>query len=638
MDIETFVKNNVHIAYVITFFDGINTFSSYITDYKNSNDMIISCIKELMIRKYDNYQVYIHNLSGFDANFLLKILVNLGEVKPIIHNNKIISITFKMNGYVVTFKDSQQLLISSLRSLGLFFGVETLKSIFPYSFVNENNLNYIGWVPDISYFSKISKKDYLNYCNIFDGSTWNLMNESIKYCEIDCISLYQILIKFNELIFKLFKLNIHKYPTLSSLAFAIFRSNFLKENTIPQLSGKIANEIRESYTGGAVDMYIPKPPKGEKVYCYDVNSLYPFVMKDNAMPIGKPVFFKGDIRVVDPDAFGFFYCKITSPDNLMHPILQTHVKTESGLRTIAALGQWEDLIFSAELDNAVKYGYKFEILWGYKFEKAYIFKDYVQNLYRLRQDYPKTNPLNLIAKLLLNSLYGRFGMIDEFPDITIFNNKKSYLKFIEKHSSDILDVIELGDKILVKHRSENKNQQTMLYGNLETHNVNIAIASAITAYARIHMSQFKNNPNYILYYTDTDSIYISKPLPEEMISSKVLGKMKLEYILTDAIFLAPKVYYLITETGEHIYKVKGLSHDVEFKFNDFENLLFKESWIKKIQTKWRKNLTEGNLSVLKEIYTLQVTNNKRKLIYDINNKLVITNPYIINVDKEILNR
>jgi hypothetical protein len=52
---------------------------------------------------------------------------------------------------------------------------------------------------------------------------------------------------------------------------------------------------------------------------------------------------------------------------------------------------------------------------------------------------------------------------------------------------------------MVIHKSDLKIQQTDLYGNLETHNVSIGIASAITAYARIHMSQFKNNPNFILF-------------------------------------------------------------------------------------------------------------------------------------------
>jgi hypothetical protein len=183
----------------------------------------------------------------------------------------------------------------------------------------------------------------------------------------------------------------------------------------------------------------------------------------------------------------------------------------------------------------------------------------------------------------MNSLYGRFGMIDLFPDITIFDNKKSYLNFINQHSDDIIDEIELGEKVLIKHRSDLKDQQNMLYGNLETHNTNIAIASAITAYARIHMSQFKNNDNFNLYYSDTDSIYTDKALPEFLVNNKILGMMKLEHIINKAIFLAPKVYYL--ENGKVIYKVKGLSHDIELTFEDFKTLLNKESLLQKFQTK-----------------------------------------------------
>jgi DNA polymerase elongation subunit (family B) len=95
------------------------------------------------------------------------------------------------------------------------------------------------------------------------------------------------------------------------------------------------------------------------------------------------------------------------------------------------------------------------------------------------------------------------------------------------------------------------------------------------------MSQFKNNPDYILYYSDTDSIYISKPLAKHLVNSKVLGKMKLEYVLKKAIFLAPKMYYLETIDGKVIYKVKGLKHEVELNKDDFESLLFKESTLEK---------------------------------------------------------
>jgi len=121
----------------------------------------------------------------------------------------------------------------------------------------------------------------------------------------------------------------------------------------------------------------------------------------------------------------------------------------------------------------------------------------------------------------------------------------------------------------------------LLDGHKETHNVSIAIASAITAYARIHMSQFKNNSDYNLYYTDTDSIYIDKPLPVDLVNDKILGKMKLENILKKAIFLAPKVYYLETEDGKVIYKVKGLSHNINLTLDDFTNLLYKDTILQK---------------------------------------------------------
>jgi len=452
--------------------------------------------------------------------------------------------------------------------------------------------------------NKIKLSEYKIYKNNFNNN-WSLKNELIKYCEIDCICLYQIIFKFATLIFDILGRNIHHYPTLPSLAFAIFRSKFMENENIPQLSGKISDDIRQSYTGGSVDMYIPKAKKGVKIKCYDVNSLYPTVMKNCLMPIGVPTFFQGDIRAIDKDAFGFFFCKIIAPDKIKHPIIQTHVKTNGGIRTIAPIGQWSDMLFSMEMDNAMKL--------GYKFERKNIFKDYVDTLYSLRLNYPKSKPLNLIAKLLLNSLYGRFGMVDTFPNIDIIDNS-DFVKFEEKFLDDIMDFVPLDNKVMVVYRSNQKDINTLLDGHKETHNVSIAIASAITAYSRIHMSQFKNHSEYNLYYSDTDSIYIDSPLPKELVNSKILGKMKLEHIINKAIFLAPKVYYLETEDGKVIYKVKGLSHEIELTKNDFESLLCKDAFLEKLQTKWKKHIEEGNISVIDQLYTLQVTDNKREYL------------------------
>lgn len=77
---------------------------------------------------------------------------------------------------------------------------------------------------------------------------------------------------FNNYIYDLFELNINKYPTITSLAFAIFRCKFLKDSKIPLITGQIFNDLRKSYTGGSVDVY---KPYGTNMHVYDVNSLYP---------------------------------------------------------------------------------------------------------------------------------------------------------------------------------------------------------------------------------------------------------------------------------------------------------------------------------------------------------------------------
>jgi len=171
-------------------------------------------------------------------------------------------------------------------------------------------------------------------------------------------------------------------------------------------------------------------------------------------------------------------------------------------------------------------------------------------------------------------------MDDNFSNINIIH--KDYLADFEKLFLDVItNRTELGDYFLV----EIKNSENILEDENSTHNINVAIASAITAYSRILMSQFKNNLNFNLYYSDTDSIYIDKPLDESFISNTILGKLKLEHICNKAIFLSPKVYYLETEDNKIIYKVKGLKHEIELTNSDFESLLFKDAFLEKNQTK-----------------------------------------------------
>jgi hypothetical protein len=251
--------------------------------------------------------------------------------------------------------------------------------------------------------------------------------------------------------------------------------------------------------------------------------------------------------------------------------------------------------------------------------------------------YPKSDPMNYIIKLFLNALYGRFGMQALLTYYYVIN-KNDYLKFEKQKTDSIIDVIDLGKNYLVSVKNPDAELKTNLDNGFETNNINVAIASAITAYARIHMSQFKNRNDFKLFYSDTDSIYIDKPLPDSYVSNNILGHMKLEKICSKAIFIAPKVYALLTESGDEIIKVKGLSTSVikEYSINLelISTLLNKNTFLTFPQTKWYKHIDIGRISILDQLYTLQVTGNKRKLIYR-NDRLVDTAPFIIDNNKNI---
>jgi DNA polymerase elongation subunit (family B) len=191
-------------------------------------------------------------------------------------------------------------------------------------------------------------------------------------------------------------------------------------------------------------------------------------------------------------------------------------------------------------------------------------------MYNLRLQYPKSDPMNFIAKLLMNSLYGRFGMDDNFEDINVIH-KDFYGDFENKFIDQISEKIEVDDYIIVFIKPSEG-----LIEDQGEHNVSVGIASAITAYSRIHMSQFKNNPNINLFYTDTDSIYTDSDIDQNLINSKILGLLKLENVCEKAIFLGPKLYALLTENGEFIHKVKGLNQKINIDFNDFKILLRKK--------------------------------------------------------------
>lgn len=270
----------------------------YLTDFfdnteASSNKLVIKCIDAMLKQDYHNYIFYVHNFGKFDAIFLHKILLdyNLTQVEfpekqyrlvPLYRDSKMIRFdvikTINKKVIKISFFDSINILENSLEKLCSDFGVSTTKGIFPYRFVNKDNLEYIGPIPDISFYNKNVNMDIYNESIV---PNWSLKKETLKYLERDLISLLEVLENFQALLWEDHNIELTANLTISGLAKTKFLKYYLKDSKIPLINtNNLFQFIYSSYFGGITEVY---KPYGENLTYLDVNSLYPFAAL-NPMP------------------------------------------------------------------------------------------------------------------------------------------------------------------------------------------------------------------------------------------------------------------------------------------------------------------------------------------------------------------
>jgi hypothetical protein len=112
MDIETRIIDNIKVPApqgCVCIFDGVTTFSYYLTDYKDHIEMIKVAISSILIKKYNNYKVYFHNLSHFDGIFIFNILTTIEGfyINYTKKDDKMINIELVYNNFRINFKAPQ---------------------------------------------------------------------------------------------------------------------------------------------------------------------------------------------------------------------------------------------------------------------------------------------------------------------------------------------------------------------------------------------------------------------------------------------------------------------------------------------------------------------------------------------------
>lgn len=246
--------------------------------------------------------------------------------------------------------------------------------------------------------------------------------------------------------------------------------------------------------------------------------------------------------------------------------------------------------------------------------------------------------LRNVAKVLMNSMYGRFGMhVDNIAAQLVSTDKSREIM----DTYQVTDVICLGAMDLVCYvvkpslcfNSENKRflrSKHQIPGQ-----TNVPLAAAITAYSRMIINEHKlaaMEAGLKVYYSDTDSLVLNGQLPLDYVDSARLGALKLEHSLKEGYFIAPKMYWLLTDKDEEVSKCKGYPGRLT---KDQAVSLYKGETFNLLTSKWSRDLGTGQVRIHREVpYVLRAVLNKRQKVFNSEGEWVDTRPLIFGQDQE----
>ena len=560
--------------------------------------------------------VYFHNLSGYDGIFLLKSLSKYPH-KPIINQyRKIIKIKINLKGHIIYVLDSFLMIPYSLEKGARLFNSKNFKLAYNHNLINVKTelVSFSQWV------------------------------ELRKYLIQDIEVLAELMVNVDQFITNLFNqadysFTIYGSTSLPGLVNKLFWKRYCPKIAYSNLTLATSDLIRNSYIGGSVELY---KPYGQNIAELDVNSLYPYIMSVNDFPVGPTEHYTliKDLYKLCRDKKGFVRCNIKTIKYTRTPFLVTRLDNN---KIVQALGEWEGVYYTEELLYVMTtYPEVYQItgIEAFIFKAAKpVFKSFVDQLYSLRVQESEKGHIGqaMLIKRMLNSLYGRLGIKPNLVNIE-FGSSKIIDSILEKEDK-IATIDEVSDDyFMIQYKTDLDSdimKQFYALGNYAHW------SSAIAALARIYMDRIKRSVD--VYYTDTDSIYVSnldylKLNQEGIVDSKVIGKLKLEGIWEEAVFISPKVYGLKRwDNDKWVYKIKmkGLSTNQdewssEELFNKFKSRLSEENTegIKTSSTIFKKDLKTLSISTINTTKTHINYLDKRHKVYT-NHTWTDTTPIIL---------
>lgn len=445
---------------------------------------------ESFINSLNKYNVvYFHNLA-FDGSFILDYLLKNGfsytnarypkrsQLSTLIDDKgKFYTITVNIKGHRVTFKDSLKRIPMSVAAMAKMYDMPLSKGHIDYTAPRE-----VGH---------------------------ELTSEEIEYIRGDVVIVANALKEQYE--HGMTKL------TAGSNAFNDYKTKLKKSKVRFRDMFPIVDDtlFRSAYRGGFTycDPRFRNRHVGEGTV-YDVNSLYPSVMYNRVLPYGYPI-LDLDIDTSNDYPLAIIHATITAKLKKDHiPCIQ--IKGSSFFIPtdyVKSITEPTELYFTNVDLELWRKQYNIDILdvhnvWHFHGSKGF-FTEYIDKWMAVKQS--STGGKRAIAKLMLNSLYGKFATnptkISKYPSI-----------------DDGVLSLELGEE----------RQDDPVY---------TAMGIFITAYARSVTINAAQSVYGQFCYADTDSLHVIGDCNDRLdVDQTRLGAWKIEQHFVDARFMRAKAY------------------------------------------------------------------------------------------------
>lgn len=313
------------------------------------------------------------------------------------------------------------------------------------------------------------------------------------------------------------------------------------ERYFPVFPLELDKDIRRAYKGGFV--YLNPKYRGYRGLhgiTLDVNSLYPWAMYSCMLPYGYPIYFEGEPE--PDDRYPLYIVRIqcefeVKPDHIPtiqlknnRAFIETEYLTSSNGEIVQMTLTNVDLELFLDHYNV----WNLEYIAGWKFKgKIGIFKDYIDHWMSIKET--TKGAKRQLAKLMLNSLYGKFAMNPE---------SRSKIPYLDEDG-------------VVRYRVTEIEERSPVF---------TALGAFVTAHARNKTIRASQSVYDRWIYSDTDSCHlIGYDLPEGFeIHDTKLGAWAHEATFTDSVFVRPKTYCEVVD-GKLKVTCAGMPDNVKEK-------------------------------------------------------------------------